>query len=184
MLAPSLASLEAALARDDLDGWLAQVPEALRERLRRAIAIDQRLRAEHPASLASCLLARTFGSPDFDELQQAWAAELDERGEPWVRPLRGLPVAPGLLAELHEGAELDLRELTRPSFEADAEIVLVPYRFHATVQAPEKRRRDRLFWSWARGEARLEPDPRADQPERRELYPRVETKGWGPAFLA
>lgn len=184
MPSATIAALEAAAAAGALNKWLALVPdEPLRERLRGALALDRRLWTMHPASLPSCLLVRTLGARGLSDLQDAWCRELDERGSPWIRPLRGLPVAEGLLAELHGDERLDLRALVVPSFEADDVLVAVPHRFHPSVEPLSARRRDRLRWSWSRGEARIEPDPSADKPSRRELYPRIETSGWGPAFL-
>jgi WD40 repeat protein len=177
----TIAALEAAAVSNTLDAWLATLPDASRALIQRAIEMDRRLWVEHPASLASCLLARTLGLPELSALHEAWAAELDARGAPWVRPLRALPVDAGLVAELHDGAGLSLRGLQRPRFLSDEVLVLEAIRHHPSVQAPELRRRDRLRWTWARGEAILEPAP--DEPVETDRYPRFESDGWGPVAL-
>jgi len=105
---------------------------------RRVLQIDRRLWTAHPASIASCLLARTLGADGFAAVHHAFCRELDERGSPWVRPLRALPVAAGLLAELHEAEGFGLHELGVLSFESDDELVLAPYPLHPNVQAPAR----------------------------------------------
>ena len=75
-----------------------------------------------------------------------------------MRALRGLPVADGLLVELHGGEGLSLDGLHRPRFLSDDVLILEAIRFHPSVQAPELRRKDRLRWHWTRGEATLEPN--------------------------
>lgn len=183
MLPSSLAALRAAIADDRLGAWLAAAPDPARARLRGALAIDRPLWREHPDSLASCLLARTFGDPDCAELHAAWLRELAAGDTPWIRPLRALPVPDGLLAELRDGAGISLAGLHRPSFLSDDEVIVVANRFHPTVQAPELRQRDRLRWSWRRGQAVIEADPDADLTAPQGSFPRVETDGWGPAYL-
>jgi hypothetical protein len=179
----SLAALRAALADDRLDLWLAAVPDAARERLRSALAIDRPLRDEHPESLASCLLARSFGDPACADLHAAWQRELDDAATPWIRPLRALPVPHGLLAELREGSGITFTGLQRPAFLGDDELVLTAIRFHPSVQDPALRRRERIRWSWRRGELVTEPDPHADEPTAPASWPRITTDGWGPAYL-
>lgn len=181
----SLAALTRAIANSTLDEWLAALPsDVARNRVRWALEIDHRITREHPAALPSCLLARLVGDPALETTCAAWQRELDESGAPWIRPLRtALSRSDGLLAELHASTDLDLHELAKLQFETDDVVTLVPRRFHASVQPPEARRRDRLHWAWTRGEARVEPDPRADQPLRRDLYPRFVSDGWGPVYL-
>lgn len=182
MSAATLAALESALARDALDEWLQTIPVAeARGRVRRAVEFDRGLSREHPASRASCLLARLCEDPALAPLCAAWAAELDARGLPWVRPLRGLPLPTALLAELHADADLSLAGLQRLGFPRDDEVTLTAVRFHPSVQRPEDRRRDRLRWSWRTGETIVEPDPDADAEPP--AWPKFEHPGWGPAFL-
>lgn len=175
MLLASIADLAGALDSDGL--------AALHPRLRRALEIDRRVWTQYPDSLASCLLARTFGDPAVAELHAAWMKELEASGRPWIRPLRALPVAEGLVAELHAGAGLSFAGLHVPRFTSEGEVIVVARRLHPTVQAPELRRRERLRWGWAGGEAVIEPDPEADAPPLRERFPRIVTDGWGPAYL-
>lgn len=184
----TLASLEAALAAGRLDSWLAQASsQGLGElglaQLRRAIALDRRLFAEHPSSLGSCLLARMLAIPELATMRQAWGDELDGRGKPWLRPLRALPMPSGLCAELHADASLNFSQLTRPRFLSDDVVVLTAVHPQQAVEAKDARRRERLYFAWSRGTARLEPDPDADKPDPRKRYPRIETSGWGPAYL-
>lgn len=180
----TIAALEDAAATQSLDTWLAALPDdVLRSQVRRALTLDRRLWSEHPASIASCLLARTFDLPGLDALRTAWTHELDSRGTPWIRPLRALSVADGLLAELHGDSRLSLEGLQRPRFVSDSVALLEAIHFHPSVQAPELRRKDRLRWDWETGAATLEPDPREEQPPPGERYPRIETDGWGPAYL-
>ncbi len=180
----SLAALASALAVDTLETWLAGLePEALRSRIRRALAIDRRLCTQYPDSLASCLLARTFGDPAFAHLHAAWTQELERSGVPWIRPLRALPVAGGLVAELHAGAGLSFTALALPRFTSNDEVVVVARRLHPKVQPPEQRRRERLRWAWAADEAVIEADPQADEPAQSGHFPQIAQDGWGPAYL-
>jgi hypothetical protein len=173
----TLAALEAAVAKSSLDDWLALLPdERVRVEARRALEMDRRLWTAHPASLASCLLARTHGIEGFSEIHRAFARELDERGSPWIRTLRGLPVAAGLLAELREGGEIDLQSLWVPSFESDEVLLLAPYPYQASLER-------RLLWRWSRGDARMVQDPRLGAPRSRDRWPRFEKDGWGPVSL-
>lgn len=182
MSAATLAALESALARDALDEWLRTIPIAeARQQVRRAVEIDRRLSREHPASLASCLLARLCEDPALAPLCAAWAAELDARGVPWIRPLRGLPQPAALLAELHADAGLSFAGLGCPSFSRDDEVTLTAIRLHPSVQRPEDRRRDRLRWSWRTGETIVEPDPERDAEPA--AWPKFEHPWWGPSFL-
>jgi len=183
MLSHSLAALRTALADGHLTAWLAALPEPARAPIHRALTLDRLLLREHPDSLASCLLARTHGDAPCVGLAAAWQRELAAGDTPWIEPLRAVPVAPGLIAELHERDDLALPGLHNVSFASDADIVVVANRFHPDVQDPALRRRDRLRWSWARDEAVLEPDPHADDPGPRERFPRFESDGWGPVHL-
>lgn len=178
----SLAALESALATDSLEAWLERLPDdRLRSRLRQMVTFDRRIWTQYPDSLASCLLARTFGDEAFAGLHAAWTAEVEARGRPWIRPMRGLPFPEALVAELHPASGLSFAGLDVPRFVTEDEVVVVAQRRHPSFQAPEKRRRDRLRWSWAGGGAVVEPDPQAD--EQAPEYPRTELDGWGPAFL-
>lgn len=183
MLAATLVALESALARDALDAWLAALPgEEARTRVRRALALDRRLSREYPASLASCLLARLGDDAELAPLRRAWAAELDARGVPWIRPLRGLPAPAALLAELHGGAGLSLDGLQRPSFTSDDCVTLTAIRFHPSVQPPERRRRERLRWRWRTDEVSVEPDLE-DDATAAAGWPRFEHPHWGPVYM-
>lgn len=193
---PTIAALEAAVAADALDTWLALLPAGeTRDIARQAIAIDRGLWAEHPASLASCLLARTFLVPQLAALHAAWCGELDARPSPWIRPLRPLPTPMGLLAEvrgLHEWsspadpalrAGLDLQGLALPRFESDDVLVVAAHPLARRFRDQADRRRDRLRWTWSRGEAQLEADPEADQPGPEQRYPRVKMAAGGAIRL-
>lgn len=103
----TLAALESALATGSVEAWLAELgDEAVRSQIRRALDADRRLWTRYPDSLGSCLLARTFGVKALASLHRAWAEELAARGRPWIRPLRGLPMPAGLLAELYSDEKL------------------------------------------------------------------------------
>lgn len=176
----TLAALGRAVADEAaLDAWVAGLPEPARAPVRRALALDRALWTEHPASLASCLLARTLAVAELDALRAAWVRELDAGG-PWVRALRALPVPEGLLAELHESAALPLAGLHRLGFAGDEEVTLESIRHHPSVQAPELRRRDMLRWRWRTGEARVVPE--GPEPARPDL-PAIEHPQWGPSYL-
>lgn len=179
-----MAGLEAAAATDTLPTWLAALPtDILRWKVRRALEFDRQLWTRHPASLASCLLARTLHMPELAPLREAWHEELDARGIPWIRPLRALPVADGLLAELHGDADLDLGGLRQPRFVQDGSVLLEDIYLHPSFRGSKPRRRDRLRWKWERGETAFEPDPQADETSPQERYPRFESDGWGPQYL-
>lgn len=176
----TIAALGRAVADEAaLDAWVAGLPEPARAPVLRALALDRALWTEHPASLASCLMARVFAVEELAALREAWARELDARG-PWVRALRALPVPEGLLAELHESSALALAGLQRLGFADDEEVTLTAIRYHPSVQAPELRRRDMLRWRWRAGEARLVPE--GPEPARRDL-PAIEHPQWGPSYL-
>ncbi|MFV8749304.1 hypothetical protein ACNOYE_02005 [Nannocystaceae bacterium ST9] len=132
--------------------------------------------------MSSCLLARLVGEPELASICAAWMRELEERGRPWIRPLRGLPRREGLICELHAVEGLDLRKLTSLEFESDEVVTAAPERFDPSSCVPE-RHLDRLSWAWTRGEASLEPNPRASGPDRHDVYPRFDSEGWGPAIL-
>ncbi len=183
MPVPLIAELARAIASDTTEAWLAGAPEALRPRLRRMLAIDRRVSSQFPDSPASCLLARSFGDPALAELHAAWTRELEAGGAPWIRPLQALPVADGLLAELHAGAGLSFEGLDVPRFTSDTELVLSARYVHPSYQGSELRRAEHLRWAWQRGEVVLEPDANSAAPARAEGFPRLETSGWGPAYL-
>lgn len=176
----TLADLAAALAADTLDAWLTRVPDpALRERLRGALAADRRLRAQYPDSLASCLLARTLDDPACAELHASWTRELEQSSAPWIRPMRAIPTPTGLLAELYPGDHgVTFTGLPRPRFTADDEVILIAGPPRRDTPGPP--RRERVRWSWTRGEAVTEP---VDEPAPGPAFPRIETDGWGPAYL-
>lgn len=177
----SIVALGPALASGALETWLTGIDDAtLRSRVRRALEIDRRVFLQYPDSPASCLLARTFGDPAFAALHVAWTAELDAHGGPWIRPLRGLPVPDGLIAELHPGAGVSFRGLDVPRFTSNSEVVVAPRRFPAgSKAAAQQRRRERLRWAWDGGEPVIEPDPApaASPPAS------IVRDGWGPAYL-
>lgn len=184
MTSATIAALEAAAASNTLHTWLAALPEDVRRwEVRRALELDRRLWTEHPASLASCLLARTLHIPGLAALREAWMHELDSRGIPWIRALRPLPAADGLLAELHADETLTFDGLHRPRFESDGIVLLEAIHFHPSVQDPKLRRKERLCWDWERGEAVLEPASQAEEPAARDRTPRIESDGWGPVYL-
>jgi hypothetical protein len=171
---PALADLETALATDHLAAWLDGVPdEPLRARLRRALEVDRWLVQQHPASLASCLLARTFADPTCAALHAAWTRELTERGAPWVRPLQAIPLPTGLLAELHPRDDLPFADAQQPRFESDGELLLVAARHQPATN-------HRVRWSWTRGEAVREQSP---PPPSLPEYPKFEHPGWGPSYI-
>ena len=174
MASPSLADLETALATDQLTAWLDAVPdEPLRMRLRRALEVDRWLVQQHPASLASCLLARTFGDPACAALHAAWTRELEQRGAPWVRPLQAIPVPTGLLAELNPRSGVTFADNQRPRFDSDDTITLVSGR-HQPATASH------LRWSWRTGEVATVSAPR---PAPAPAYPKFEHPGWGPSYI-
>ncbi len=183
MSTATIAALEAAAANNTLHTWLAALPKDVKRwQVRRALELDRRLWTEHPASIASCLLARTLDIPELAALREAWMEELDSRGIPWIRPLRALPIAAGLLAELHAGEGLSFDGLDRPRFESDGLVLLEARIPHPNERRPPPRRKERLCWDWERGEAMLEPVPPDDKP--REGYPRFERDSWrGPEYL-
>ncbi|AKJ02355.1 histidine kinase/DNA gyrase B/HSP90-like ATPase [Archangium gephyra] len=184
MTSATIAALEAAAASNTLHTWLAALPEDVRRwEVRRALELDRRLWTQHPASLASCLLARTLHLPGLAALREAWIHELDSRGIPWIRALRPLPVADGLLAELHADETFTFDGLHRPRFESEGIVLLEAIHFHPSVQAPRQRRKERLCWDWERGEAVLEPASQSEEPEARDRTPRFESDGWGPVYL-
>lgn len=168
---PTIAQLEAAIATNTVDAWLLRVPgEAGRERVRQALALDRRLVADYPASLASCLLARCAGEPALDDLHARWTRELTERGLPWIAALRPLSIAPGLLAELHPDASFACSE---PEFESEHVLVL--------TSTAHSEPRPQLRWLWERGDATVRTlAPRVVAEPR--LYPRFEGS-WGPQLL-
>jgi hypothetical protein len=114
----SLAELRVALDTDQLRRWLdaTGLDAASRASLERALAHDRALWTAHPASLESCLLARTLGLERIAPLREAWEAEVRASGRPWVRSLRPLPLAEGLRATLASGPGLDLSGLRRIAF--------------------------------------------------------------------
>jgi hypothetical protein len=177
MLRPSMADLEAVAATGSLDGWLASAPEAARAELRRALEIDRALWTLYPDSIASCLLARTLRRRGLEDLHADWTRELDERDRPWIAALRPLPVADGLLAELHDAPELALSEGGRLSFDSDDVVSARPL----TSIHKNPRRSDGLRWAWRRREVSRFPETPARR--ARDGYPKIETGGWGPAFL-
>ncbi len=172
MVDTSLAALTTAAATDQLERWLAGVADE---------SARARLWTTYPASLASCLLARTLAVAELAALRERWIDELERSGAPWVRPLRPLATDAGLVAELHEDVGLKFGDLSLPRFVDDEVVVLTQRRL--LPQAETSRCRHRLRFAWARGEAGLEPDPHADEPNPHTIYPRFVSDGWGPTYL-
>lgn len=174
-MSPTLAELESALAKGALEDWLVRLGDRDASAVvRRALSIDRRLSLSSPASLGSLLLARTKDVAELSSFHAGWERELDARGAPWVRSLRGLPVAAGLVAELHGDEALDLRRLRIPKFESEDVLVVEAREF------PERARDDRLRWNWRSGDVRLEARPAGPA---RSQYPRFQRDGWAPVFL-
>ncbi|HEX8112149.1 MAG TPA: hypothetical protein VF516_30660 [Kofleriaceae bacterium] len=176
MPSPSIAELVTAACTGSPDRWVQRLPAPAQPLVRRALDLDRPLWVQYPASLPSCLLARTLGSGELGSLPIDWMRELDELGAPWIRPLRPLPVKDGLLAELHDAEHLALAEGGTLSFASEDEVCVDRY----AHTRPEATRR--LRWSWTRSEIAFGPEVGAERPDR-DGYPRIEKAGWGPAFV-
>jgi hypothetical protein len=180
----TIQALETAFSHGNIDSWLAQFPNNLRAKLQRALELDRHLCSHYPASLASCLLIRTFAIEELANYRTAWMDELNLRHQPWIRPLRVKPMPQGLFAELHSNKSLNFNELHQVSF-ADQNVILVSARpRNAGLEERNPRRRDRLRWNWFRAEAQLEPDPDADADnDQPSSFPQFASQGWGPCSL-
>ena len=173
---PTLAALESALAEGTLEAWLTLLPLETTRRVRHALTLDRGLVREHPGSLATCLLARTRSIEELDEVRDAWEAELDARGAPWIRTLRGPPFPELPLAELHAGAGFSFKGLTELRFVSDEVVTMEPSSGGASPA-----RGDRLVWSWRAGQHHLEPCP-GDRPKPAS-DPRFEVDASGAVWL-
>ncbi len=159
------ADARALAASGDLEPWLARIlDDAVRSRLRRALAIDRRLWTLDPQSLASCLLARTRGDHEArgparrlaTRARGAWRAV--GRGAAPAAGARG-PASPSPQRRRHR----DGAGTYRVAFETD-DVVTLRY------LAPH----DQLRWTWRHGKTTIERCAEPSEPAAPAGFPRFQ----------
>lgn len=170
-MSPTLAALATALRAEELLRWLdaveaTGVSQADRDYLRRTIEHDRRSWSELPASMASCLLARTLGVAGLEGLRSAWLAEVEAADTPWVRSLHPLPLQPGLLQTLRSGGAVEVGGVRRLTFSDEETVTL-------ELQG------QRVHWAWREDEVRLE---QVEVPPAA-AFPRFEYQGGGAVVM-